>query len=212
MLLSPELSHACAARPQLWCENSNILRLLSSNIYIEQYCYFPSLYFLQVILLCIHRDRCPNIMEIFVISFLHLKSIVRQQNVVNEACKIIRKTYILNNKKTVVWGFHHGVADEQVFWVVVPCDWVISSWPFKWMYSLYLQGYELSITTQKTCFLNMKTGLQLIKSSSACHFQWVRSNLAATLAVSFTVVLFLSLTCFTGDKKLSCYCQCFTYM
>jgi hypothetical protein len=44
--------------------------------------------------------------ENFYHFFLHTKSIMHQQNTMNEEDNIIRKKYILNNM-TVMWVFHH---------------------------------------------------------------------------------------------------------
>ena len=39
-------------------------------------------------------------------SVIHRKSLMHQQNTINEDDKIIRNKYILNNMKTVIWGLH----------------------------------------------------------------------------------------------------------
>jgi hypothetical protein len=140
-------------------------------------------------LLCIYGDWRSNIMQTFIVSFLHLKSVMHQQNRMNEEYKIIRKKYILNNKKTVVWGFHHGIVEVaglldcctmwlgnffSTLWMNIPplCS---GLWVNSWTHNHGDERWETIIqshgsATQKNCFLNIKTDLQLIKYFSAVSF------------------------------------------
>jgi hypothetical protein len=113
----------------------------------------------------------------------------------------------------MIWGFHQVTVE-------VPGRWIIYSWHFKEMDCPHLQGYEwihgiitaemkrvysfeasgsiyptILCHTQKTCFLNMKTGLQLIKccSTVSCSVGSAASSPHNISAISFTVV-FLSLS------------------
>jgi hypothetical protein len=52
---------------------------------------------------------------------------------------------------------------------------------------------------------NTKKGLQLTKYFGACLFQWVmRKASRMTLSVSFAVVFFVSLACYTNDETSGC--------
>ena len=51
--------------------------------------------------LCIQGDCCSNVMKTFIISLFHRKSIIHQQNTINEEGKVIRKKQIINNTKTL---------------------------------------------------------------------------------------------------------------
>jgi hypothetical protein len=58
-------------------------------------------------------------------------------------------------------------------------------------------------TTQKTCFLNPKTGLQMPQLCVISRGQ--SGNFPALLAACFAVVFFVSVTRYKSDKKYICY-------
>ena len=41
-------------------------------------------------------------MKAYIVSFFHRKSVMHQQNTLNEEAEIIGKKYVLNNVKTVI--------------------------------------------------------------------------------------------------------------
>jgi hypothetical protein len=69
-------------------------------------------------------------------------------------------------------------------------------------------------TTPKTWFRNIKTGLQLIKSSSTVSFPVGKAAtfLCYTSRILHFSILSLSLTCYISDKKVCCYDHCFIYI
>jgi hypothetical protein len=69
---------------------------------------------------CIRGEWRPSIMKSFIVPFSHIKSFM-YPDTISEEHKIMANKYILNNMKTVTWGFHHVIVDEPAFWVVAPC-------------------------------------------------------------------------------------------
>ena len=54
-------------------------------------------------------------------------------------------------------------------------------------------------TCQKTHFLSTKTGLQVIKFSDVCYFQWVKLQPSRQTSLIFRCSI-VSLACYKGDK------------
>jgi hypothetical protein len=54
----------------------------------------------------VHEDWLPNIIKInsFILS--------RKQNTINEEDNIISEKYIIDNKKTAIWGFYRLTVEE----------------------------------------------------------------------------------------------------
>jgi len=72
---------------------------------------------------------------VFVVSCRLRQSVMYQQNTMNEKNKIFRKTYILNNMKTVILRYYG-------LFVAASSSWVICSRSFEEMYRIHLQIYE----------------------------------------------------------------------
>jgi hypothetical protein len=66
---------------------------------------------LSVLRYSVHGEWIPNIMKTR-LFILPRKSVSNKQNTKNEEDNIIRKKYIINNKKTVIWGFYRLSVEE----------------------------------------------------------------------------------------------------
>jgi hypothetical protein len=128
-------------------------------------------------------------MKSFIASFFHSKWFMQQPNATNEEDKTIRKKYILSSTKIVIWGCRCMIVEQAgllccyTVWLgnFVPTFWrnLLRSPSWIWVNSrTHNPGDEGGTffetsganyhpqcpTTQKTCFLNTTTCLQLIKS------------------------------------------------
>jgi hypothetical protein len=155
---------------------------------------------------------CKN----FVFSFFHRKSILHQQNTINEKYKINRRTYIRRNMKTVISNLHHLIVEKPG--LLGLCSVCLGNFFLTFRKNMpflsaglpvhspthnpthegctFLRNVGKQLPNQKTGFLNMKTGLQVLKSSSAVSILLGRAQPARytsrTLRCS---IVFLPLVC-----------------
>jgi hypothetical protein len=132
----------------------------------------------------------------------HRQSTMHKQSTTNEVHQIMKEnTYITINTKQIS---KESVCRKRIFWIVVPCGWVIRSSSFEETCCFLLQGYESihrlltlevkryipskrrdeitqphGATTHNTSFLIRKQDLQRIKSFSSGlrRFQCVKRKL-----------------------------------
>jgi hypothetical protein len=71
-------------------------------------------------------------MKTLIVSFFHRKSIMCQENTINEGKKITRNKDILNNMNAGIWGFQHVTVEKAV----APYGWVIFARRFEETYRL----------------------------------------------------------------------------
>jgi hypothetical protein len=56
----------------------------------------------------------------------------------NQEDKIIKNKYLLNNMKSVIWGFYRVNVEEAGLPGCYPCGWIIYSQSFEETYGLHL--------------------------------------------------------------------------